>query len=112
MHSWNIQKYRANHFDSTQDSLNIDTYMRDNSTLAIQEVDEEDLDYGIANPKAVKPRDLPHLEHSPKVGDSNNQETIFRFPNFILKKTNNHILIENNEQYNKIPLACHQDKKW
>ena len=99
--SCKIQKYRTNNFDSTQDSLNIDTYMRDNSTLAIQEVDEEDLDYNITNPKALKPRELPHLDHNPWVQNNKNKESIFSFPNFIKKKTESLIFIEENEPNDK-----------
>lgn len=83
--------------------------MKDNSTLAIQEVDEEDLDYGITNPKATKPRDLPHLQHSPRVGSSSIQERMFSFPKFIKKKTDSLILIEDNEQYNKETYSTHKD---
>lgn len=58
-------------FDSTQESLNIEAYMQNNSTLAIEEVDEDD--YKEHMPCNIqKPRELPALNHSPRLPDSKN----------------------------------------
>jgi len=61
-----ISKYASNQFDSTQESLNIEAYMQNNSTMAIEEVDEDDPDYSYANVKTIKSSDLRSISDSSK----------------------------------------------
>ena len=77
--------------------------MKDNSTLAIQEVDEEDLDSNLVCQKqSAKPRELPHLEYSPNAKSYEKNDALFAFPKFIKKRTVGLILIEENEPIDKI----------
>ena len=101
--TWRISKYGSHCYDSTQDTLNIEAYMRDNSTLAIQEVDEDDPDWNLTNQKTIKPRELPHLDYSPNIKAQEIRDALFTFPKIIKKRTDGLILVEENEPVNKVP---------
>ena len=64
--------------ESTQGSLNLDAYFMNNSTLTIEEVDEEENREQILLPKIKIPKILPILNHSPKLPDilKNNENTL------------------------------------
>lgn len=76
--------------------------MRENSTIAIQEVDEEDHEYNLANQKTVNPRELPHLDYSPIAHIHGIKESMLSFPKFEKKRFDGLFLIEENEQIDKI----------
>lgn len=65
-----IPKYGNSHYDSTMESMNIEAYMRDNSTLAIEEVDEDDPEYNYSNVKTMKSFDLKTNDESPSSADA------------------------------------------
>lgn len=71
-----ISKYNSSHYDSTMESLNIEAYMRDNSTLAIEEVDEDDPEYSCVNVKALKSSDLKTNCDSSKQLHSNGSKVV------------------------------------
>lgn len=55
-------------YDSTQESLNIEAYMQNNSTNAIEEVDEDDYkEYNYCTQYIPKPTRLPSLNHTPRM---------------------------------------------
>ena len=76
--------------------------MRDNSTIIIQEVDEEDLEYNLTNQKTIKPRDLPHLEYSPIKELHGWKESMFSFPKIMKKRNDGLMLIQENEPIDRI----------
>lgn len=96
-----ISKYSSNNYDSTQESMNIEAYMRDNSTLAIEEVDEDDPDYGCINQKVQRPRELPHLDHTPFLFDRSLEDECGQLLGGKKRATDGYILIEDNESTSK-----------
>lgn len=55
-------------YDSTQESLNIEAYMQNNSTNAIEEVDEDDYkEYNYCTQYIPKPTKLPSLDRTPRI---------------------------------------------
>lgn len=66
-------KHTDSKFDSTQESLTIEAYMQNNSTIAIEEVDEDDYEHLPLIHKIEKPKELPTLNYSPRFNDTKNK---------------------------------------
>jgi len=70
--SWTtgFTKYADSRYDSTQESLNIEAYMQNNSTIAIEEVDEDEYkEQAFPFVKIKKPTRLPSLNYNPLLPD-------------------------------------------
>jgi hypothetical protein len=63
--------FQTKYNDSTQESNNIEAYMQNNSTIAIEEVDEDDYDFLPLIAKIEKPKELNALNYSPKFINDN-----------------------------------------
>lgn len=90
-------------YDSTQESLNIEAYMQNNSTLAIEEVDEDDyIEYPWHEPKENKPLELPSITRSPKTsGFELKSKTAQNLKHKIGTKKFSAILLEDNSPRQK-----------
>jgi hypothetical protein len=63
--------FQTKYNDSTQESNNIEAYMQNNSTIAIEVVDEDDYDYLPLIAKIEKPKELNALNYSPRFNNDN-----------------------------------------
>lgn len=85
-------------YDSTQESLNIEAYMQNNSTLAIEEVDEDDYKDHLPLIRAIqKPRELPPLSSSPQSIEQKGNKQKNNRKRSNKRKLDSWIFIEDNE---------------
>lgn len=97
-----ISKYTDNRYDSTQESLNIDAYMQNNSTLAIEEVDEDDYKEHLPLIQNIqKPKDLPAFSTSPKFKETKRTRQNTRNKRLDKKKLDSWIFIDDQDTFER-----------
>ena len=74
--------------------------MQNNSTLAIEEVDEDDYEHLPLITKIEKPRDLPALNYSPRFNDAKNKSKT-RNKNCQKQKLDSWIFIVDNDSFDR-----------